>query len=87
MPIPTHHGPVPVTVRDGRAGLDAARVTAEGGEILDSYEVSEDPRTWPKQGDVIQLPTGDQARVAFVNESIAPDGFSLTVIAGDIFDE
>jgi hypothetical protein len=73
---------IQVVVRDGRIGRGPSRVTAEGGEVLTSFE-SERPFD---EGDRLTLPDGTTVCVIGSTEEVSPTSWRQVVYVGDDFD-
>ena len=72
---------IQVTVRDGRAGRDPAKVTPEGGEVLTEFEHGGPPF---KAGDRLTLPDGSPAMVIDISQAIGPGGWKQMLHVGNV---
>jgi hypothetical protein len=74
---------IQVTVRDGRAGRDPAKVTPDGGEVFAEFEHGSPPF---KAGDRLALPDGGPVKVIGVDQALGPGGWKQTVHVGNVPD-
>jgi hypothetical protein len=72
---------IQVTVRDGRAGRDPAKVTLEGGEVLAEFEKDFPPF---EEGDRLTLPDGSQVMVIGTAEGLGPSRWTQTIYVGNV---
>jgi len=72
---------IKVTVRDGRAGRDPAKVTLDGGAVLAEFEKDFPPFD---EGDRIDLPDGSPVMVIGSTERIYGDRYEQTVHVGNV---